>query len=180
MFFNFAVSFTNFLACSRLSVSGGLKKRAGDEWGLFSPGSRSPLIPLFTRSLFRPHWPRAWNRLPTSQPPVDTEEFWDRLLARGKELTFGCRPEERSRQLLTQFSNKVLKQTGFFVVLFCFLRCRSKDKLTCGNFSNQRLLLSGLLRLLKTWVVTCLMGFNCRPRDRVRSPHFTLWLAFRV
>ena len=52
------------LACSRLSVSGGMKKRAGDEWGLvgkkersgtllFSPGSRSPLIPLFARSLFR-------------------------------------------------------------------------------------------------------------------------------
>ena len=51
------------VACSRLSVSGGLKKRAGDEWGLvrkkqrsdllFSPGSRSPLIPRFARSLFR-------------------------------------------------------------------------------------------------------------------------------
>ena len=51
------------VACSRLSVSGGLKKRAGEKWGLvgkkqrsdllFSPGSRSPLIPLFARSLFR-------------------------------------------------------------------------------------------------------------------------------
>ena len=46
-----------------LSVEDSVKKRAGDEWGLvgkkersrpllFSPGSRSPLIPLFARSLF--------------------------------------------------------------------------------------------------------------------------------
>ena len=30
-----------FLACSRLSVSGGLKKRAGDEWGLVGKKERS-------------------------------------------------------------------------------------------------------------------------------------------
>ena len=82
--------YTTFpIACSRLSVSGGLKKRAGNECGLvgkkeallFSPGSRSSLILLVTRSLFQssslteslrsrlsparffdcPHWPRVWD-----------------------------------------------------------------------------------------------------------------------
>ena len=32
------------LACSRLSVSGGLKKRAGDEWGLVGKKERSPAL----------------------------------------------------------------------------------------------------------------------------------------
>ena len=42
------------LACSRLSVSGGLKKRAGDEWGL---------IPLFARSLRSSSLTESLNRL---------------------------------------------------------------------------------------------------------------------
>ena len=36
-----------------LCQCGESKKRAGNEWGLFSPGSRSPLIPLVALSLFR-------------------------------------------------------------------------------------------------------------------------------
>ena len=53
----FCFDFCFSIACSKSSVSGELKKRAGDELGLgpllFSPGSRSPLIPLVARSLFR-------------------------------------------------------------------------------------------------------------------------------
>ena len=51
-----------FVACSRISVSGGLKKVGGQRVGsgrekgelLFSPESRSPLLPLIAGSIFRP------------------------------------------------------------------------------------------------------------------------------
>ena len=42
------------LACSRLSVSGGLKKRAGDEWGLVGKKERSKLDKI--RHAFDVHW----------------------------------------------------------------------------------------------------------------------------
>ena len=53
---------TRTVACSKLSVSGGLKKRAGDKWGLVGKEERSEenppspflsRIPLVARSLFR-------------------------------------------------------------------------------------------------------------------------------
>ena len=45
------------LGCSRFSVSGGLKKRAGDEWGLV--GKRRGFCLLPARFFDRPHWPRS-------------------------------------------------------------------------------------------------------------------------
>ena len=54
------------LACPRLSVSGGLKKRAGDEGDLVGKKDRSPLIQLVARSRFSivlTDRARAWNRL---------------------------------------------------------------------------------------------------------------------
>ena len=36
------------VACSRLSVSGGLKKRAGDEWGLLGKKERSGVLTIYT------------------------------------------------------------------------------------------------------------------------------------
>ena len=66
------------IAFSRLSVSGGLKKRAGDEWGLVGKKERSPALsfslpdPALLPAHFfnRPHWPRAWNRLLITQQEV--------------------------------------------------------------------------------------------------------------
>ena len=53
----------NILACSRLSVSGGLKKRAGDEWGLVGKKERSgePVsIVLKTSFRYTSSWYTLW------------------------------------------------------------------------------------------------------------------------
>ena len=60
-----------FLACSRLSVSGGLKKRAGDKWGL-DPGFR--LSPA--RFFDRPHRPRE----PGTGYSVSSVDRWKRWI----------------------------------------------------------------------------------------------------
>ena len=41
----------NKIACSRLSVSGGLKKRAGDEWGLVGKKETESLEQAITKQL---------------------------------------------------------------------------------------------------------------------------------
>ena len=63
-FLSWSINDWGIIACSRLSVSGGLKTRAGDEWGLVRKRrdrrwSRSSPARFFDR----PHWPRAWNML---------------------------------------------------------------------------------------------------------------------